>query len=74
MQSLTSLLTTYTATSDNQTLFSIRAQDTTECPPTDIIIVLDRSASMDMPCIIFDEDGNQHENGFTRLDLAKHAL
>ena len=29
---------------------------------------------MDQSCTVSDENGNVQENGFTRLDLAKHSM
>jgi Mg-chelatase subunit ChlD len=41
--------------------------------PHDIVVVLDRSGSMNMPVTAKNEDGNNLENGFSQEDIVTHA-
>jgi hypothetical protein len=51
----------------------VSAKDVNECPPVDIVMVIDRSGSMSFPCTAQDENGQALENGFSVLDIVKHA-
>jgi len=46
-----------------------------ECPPVDLVLVMDRSGSMGTAVVGVDEDSQTVvENGFSTLDLVKHAM
>lgn len=64
---------TFTASSGNQTLISVKAKDLNYTPPVDKVVVVDISGSMGSPCTAQDENGQAMENGFTVLDIVKHA-
>jgi len=61
---------------DNEGLvkFSIRAKDVEECPAIDLVAVIDRSGSMGAECSALGEDGLEKKNGFSVMDIVKHAL
>jgi len=57
--------------------FSVLASDVKEedCPPVDLVLVMDRSGSMGTAVVGVDEDTQMVvENGFNTLDLCKHAM
>jgi len=57
--------------------FSVLASDVKEedCPPVDLVLVMDRSGSMGTAVVGVDEDNQMVvENGFNTLDLCKHAM
>lgn len=53
---------------------SIQAKDVVECPPIDIVAVIDRSGSMGSECAASGEDGKEIKNGFSVMDIVKHSL
>lgn len=54
---------------------SIGAKDKEECPPTDLVCVVDISGSMGASCAgITDGKTEYVDTGFSLLDLVKHAL
>jgi len=67
------------ATVDRQGLvkISVLAEESqvNVCPPVDVVLIMDRSGSMSTACVGVDEDtGTVQENGFSTLDLVKHAM
>jgi hypothetical protein len=54
---------------------SIGAKDKEQCPPTDLVCVVDISGSMGASCAgITDGKTEYVDMGFSLLDLVKHAL
>ena len=53
---------------------SVKAKNVDECPPIDIVALVDRSGSMAEECIAKDDRGKKMENGFSVLDIVKHAI
>lgn len=65
------------ATEDSTGLIkiSVGAKDREECPPTDLVCVVDISGSMGASCAgITDGKTEYVDMGFSLLDLVKHAL
>ena len=72
----TNLTVTYTRIRDtrgDEIFISIPTPSTTERIPVDVCVVVDISGSMDNTSFIKNNDGIKQENGFTVLDIVKHA-
>jgi hypothetical protein len=62
---------------DNQKYLrvSVSAKDVEECPPTDLFCCVDVSGSMGWSCAGKTDGRTEYvENGFSLLDLVRHAL
>ncbi len=57
----------------NECIYYVSGQQSNEPIPVDVVLVIDKSGSMDSLIAIKDQNGSKVENGLTSLDIVKHA-